>query len=95
MFCKKRLQTIENKGRECRKESKERRKRPQLFVGKRVGVSTGLNGREFGNGEGVHPRGDGKYAQLVDGGGDRVAAWRMQWRGEARRYLAPSPLCFS
>jgi hypothetical protein len=30
---------------------------------------------------GAHPRGDGKYAQLVEGGGDRGAAWRTRQRG--------------
>src|SRR5260370_27159454 len=28
--------------------------------------------------EGVHPCGDGKYAQTVEGGGDRGAAWSMR-----------------
>jgi hypothetical protein len=37
VFCKKRLQTIENKGNERRKEHKERTKRLQADANKRVG----------------------------------------------------------
>jgi len=36
VFWEKRLQTIENKGNECRKEGKERAKRHQALVNKRV-----------------------------------------------------------
>ncbi len=39
----------------------------------------------------VHSRGDGKYAQLLEGGGDRGAAWRMRWRGQKRSDDADVP----
>jgi hypothetical protein len=42
VFSEKRLQTIENKGSEGRKECKERAKRRQIDANKRVGVPEGL-----------------------------------------------------
>jgi hypothetical protein len=42
VFWEKRLQTIENKGNECRKECKERAKRQQADANKRLGMPRGL-----------------------------------------------------
>src|SRR6266404_4884965 len=36
------------------------------------------------SGRGQTPRGDGKYAQLVETSGDRGAAWRIRWRVQKR-----------
>jgi hypothetical protein len=41
VFSEKRLQTIENKGNECRKECKETTKRRQVNANKRVGMPEG------------------------------------------------------
>ena len=77
VFWQKRLQTVENKGREGRKERKERRKRRQLLASKRVGASEGLNARALGTLERVvHPRGGGKYAQPSEKDRDIDATWR-------------------
>jgi len=77
VFLKKRLQTIEKKRRECAKERKKRPKRLQVLEGSRLEVGRSIRRTEGRMTAGVHPRGDGKYAQLVEGGGDRGAAWRM------------------
>src|SRR5260370_19605838 len=47
--------------------------------------------------EGVHPRGDRKYAQSSEGTGDRGATWRMsRWkRSSARKCWIPHPRCFA
>ncbi len=44
VFCKKRLQTIENKGNERRKKRKETTKRLQADANKRVGTFADLTG---------------------------------------------------
>jgi len=77
VFSQKRLQTVENKGRESGKERKERRKRRQLLVSKRVGTSESLNARALATLERVvHARGDGKYAQPSEKDRDIDATWR-------------------
>jgi hypothetical protein len=84
VFWQKRLQTIENKRQECAEERKERPKRLQVLEGSRLEVGRSIRRSEERMTAGVHPRGDGKYAELVEGGGDRGAAWRMQfWRLDA------------
>jgi len=39
----------------------------------------------------IQSRGDGKYAQVVEGGGDRVAAWRIRQREQRRSSDADVP----
>jgi hypothetical protein len=90
VFLKKRLQTIENKRRECAKERKERPKRLQLLEGSRLEEGRSIRRTEERMTAPVHPRRDGKYAQLVEGGGDRGAAWRIRWRGP--KEICPPPL---
>jgi hypothetical protein len=104
VFWQKRLQTIENKRQEYAKERKERPKRLQVLEGSRVEVGPSIPRTEerMVAGVGVHLRGDGKHAQLVEGGGDRGAAWRMRfwrldtggWVLETRKRGAPPPPFF-
>jgi len=82
VFLKKRLQTIENKRQECAKERKERPKR--LQTAENMGFATEAQRHRAGEIEVVHPRGDGKYGQVVEDGGDRVAAWSTRWRERDR-----------
>jgi len=89
VFLKKRLQTIENKRRECVKERKERSKR--LQTAENMGFATEAQRHRAGEIEVVHPSGDGKYAQVVEGGGDRVAAWRIRRREQKRSSDADVP----
>jgi len=74
VFSEKRLQTIENKGNECRKECKETTKRRQADANKRVDGFEGLKvcRRERGR---VHPLGfcmDVKIKRLREEGFARV-----------------------
>jgi hypothetical protein len=65
VFSEKRLQTIENKGNECRKQGKESAKRLQADANKRVGRFERLKvarGERFGG----TPRGNGTYAEAVE-----------------------------
>jgi hypothetical protein len=68
VFWEKRLQTIENKGSECRKERKETTKR--LQVSENMGFATEAPNRRVTRRGRYHPRGDGKYAQCAENGGD-------------------------
>jgi hypothetical protein len=86
---KKRLQTIENKRRECAKKRKERPKR--LQTAENMGFATEAQRHRAGEIEVVHPRGDGKYGQVVEDGGDSVAAWRIRWREQKRSSDADVP----
>jgi hypothetical protein len=63
---------------ECEKKGFAR-KGIRKFVKTKDAEKSKLDGKysKHGTAEGVHPRGDGKYAQLAEGGGDRGAAWRM------------------
>jgi hypothetical protein len=75
VFWQKRLQTIEKKGRECAKERKEKPKR--LQTAENMGFATEAQRHRVGEIE-VHAHDDERHALLVEGGGDRGAAWRVQ-----------------
>ncbi len=69
VFWEKRLQTIENKGRERGKERKERYKR--LQAAENMGFATeALRRRDPDRNVGCTPRGDGKYVEAAENGRD-------------------------
>jgi hypothetical protein len=84
VFSEERLQTIENKRQECSKKRKESGKRLQALEDSRLEGGRSSRRTEERMTARVHRCGDGKYAQLVEGGGDRGAAWRMRWRERER-----------
>jgi len=72
VFWEKRLQTIENKGNECRKACKETTKRRQADVNKRVGMPEGLK---------LNAGNDGAYTRVA------TRSMRKLLRAEGMRAL--------